>query len=127
MVLVSLGGWMLSMRNTLISTLGADYITFAHAKGLSKRRIMIHYAARNAILPNLTGFGMALGFVLSGALLTEIIFSYPGQGYLFIAPVKSQDFPLMQGLFMTITLAVLLANWLVDIAILLLIQGQENK
>lgn len=119
MVLVSLGGWMLSMRNTLISTLGADYITFAHAKGLSKRRIMIKYAARNAILPNLTGFGMALGFVLSGALLTEIIFSYPGQGYLLLQSVKSQDFPLMQGLFMTITLAVLLANWLVDIAILL--------
>ena len=119
MVLVSLGGWMLSMRNTLISTLGADYITFAHAKGLSKRRIMLRYAARNAILPNLTGFGMALGFVLSGALLTEIIFSYPGQGYLLLQSVKSQDFPLMQGLFMTITLAVLLANWLVDIAILL--------
>ena len=119
MVLVSLGGWMLSMRNTLISTLGADYITFAHAKGLSKRRIMIKYAARNAILPNLTGFGMALGFVLSGALLTEIIFSYPGQGYLLLQSVKSQDFPIMQGLFMTITLAVLLANWLVDIAILL--------
>jgi peptide/nickel transport system permease protein len=119
MVLVSLGGWMLSMRNTLISTLGSDYITFAHAKGLSKRRIMIKYAARNAILPNLTGFGMALGFVLSGALLTEIIFSYPGQGYLLLQSVKSQDFPLMQGLFMTITLAVLLANWLVDIVILL--------
>jgi peptide/nickel transport system permease protein len=119
MVLVSLGGWMLSMRNTLISTLGADYITFAHAKGLSKRRIMLRYAARNAILPNLTGFGMALGFVLSGALLTEIIFSYPGQGYLLLQSVKSQDFPLMQLLFMTITLAVLLANWLVDIAILL--------
>ena len=119
MVLVSLGGWMLSMRNTLISTLGADYITFAHAKGLSKGRIMFQYAARNAILPNLTSFGMALGFVLSGALLTEIIFSYPGQGYLLLQSVKSQDFPLMQGLFMTITLAVLLANWLVDIAILL--------
>ena len=60
---------------------------------------MIHYAARNAILPNLTGFGMALGFVLSGALLTEIIFSYPGQGYLLLQSVKSQDFPLMQGTF----------------------------
>ena len=79
---------------------------------------MLKYAARNAILPNLTGFGMALGFVLSGALLTEIIFSYPGQGYLLLQAVRSQDFPLMQGLFMTITLAVLLANWIVDIAIL---------
>ena len=118
MVFVSIGGWMLSMRNTLISTLGSDYITFAHAKGLSKKTIMLKYAARNAILPNLTGFGMALGFVLSGALLTEIIFSYPGRGYLLLQAVRSQDFPLMQGLFMTITLAVLLANWIVDIAIL---------
>lgn len=118
MVFVSIGGWMLSMRSTLISTLGSDYITFAHAKGLSKKTIMLKYAARNAILPNLTGFGMALGFVLSGALLTEIIFSYPGQGYLLLQAVRAQDFPLMQGLFMTITLAVLLANWIVDIAIL---------
>ena len=118
LIFVSIGGWMLSMRNTMISTLGADYITFANAKGLPSRLIMLRYAARNAILPNLTGFGMALGFVLSGALLTEMIFSYPGQGFLLLQAVQSQDFPLMQGIFMTITFAVLGANWLVDIAIL---------
>ena len=118
LVFVSLGGWMLSMRNTMISTLGSDYITFANAKGIPSRLIMIRYAARNAILPNLTGFGMALGFMLSGALLTEMIFSYPGQGFLLLQAVQSQDYPLMQGIFMTITLAVLGANWLVDIAIL---------
>ena len=111
LVLVSLGGWMLSMRNTMITTLGSDYITLARAKGLSSWVVMLKYAAKNAILPNFTGFGMALGFVLSGALLTEIIFSYPGQGYLLLQAVRSQDFPLMQGLFMTITLAVLAANW----------------
>ena len=115
---VSLGGWMLSMRNTMISTLGADYITFANAKGISSRLIMLRYAARNAILPNLTGFGMALGFMLSGALLTEMVFSYPGQGFLLLQAVTTQDYPLMQGIFMTITLAILGANWLVDIAIL---------
>ena len=120
MILVSVGGWMLSMRNTMLTTLGSDYITFARAKGLSSWVVMLKYAARNAILPNFTGFGMALGFVLSGALLTEIIFSYPGQGYLLLQAVRSQDFPLMQGLFMTITLAVLAANWFVDIAILFL-------
>jgi len=120
MILVSLGGWMLSMRNTMLTTLGSDYITLARAKGLSSWVVMLKYAARNAILPNFTGFGMALGFVLSGALLTEIIFSYPGQGYLLLQAVRSQDFPLMQGLFMTITLAVLAANWFVDIAILFL-------
>jgi len=118
MIIVSLGGWMLSMRNIMITTLGTDYISFAHAKGLSSRLIMLRYAARNAILPNFTGFGMALGFVLSGALLTEIIFSYPGQGYLLLQAVRAQDFPLMQGLFMTITFAVLAANWIVDILIL---------
>ena len=118
LIFVSIGGWMLSMRNTMISTLGSDYITFANAKGIPPRLIMLRYAARNAILPNLTGFGMALGFVLSGALLTEMIFSYPGQGFLLLQAVQSQDFPLMQGIFMTITFAVLGANWLVDIAIL---------
>ena len=66
LVFVSLGGWMLSMRNTMISTLGSDYITFAHAKGIPSKLIMLRYAARNAILPNLTGFGMALGFMLRG-------------------------------------------------------------
>ena len=118
LIFVSLGGWMLSMRNTMISTLGADYITFANAKGISSRLIMLRYAARNAILPNLTGFGMALGFMLSGALLTEMVFSYPGQGFLLLQAVTTQDYPLMQGIFMTITFAILGANWLVDVAIL---------
>src|SRR5690606_36324181 len=78
-VIASLGGWLLSMRNTMIGVLSEDYITMAQAKGLSEKRVMWNYAARNALLPNVTGFGMALGFVLSGSLLTEIVFSYPGQ------------------------------------------------
>ena len=114
-VIATLGGWMLGMRNTMIGVLSEDYITMAQAKGLSQRRVMFAYAARNALLPNVTGFGMALGFVLSGSLLTEIVFSYPGQGYLLVQAVRNQDYPLMQGLFLTITLAVLGANWLVDI------------
>lgn len=115
-VIASLGGWLLGMRNTMIGVLSEDYITMAQAKGLSEKRVMWHYAARNALLPNVTGFGMALGFVLSGSLLTEIVFSYPGQGNLLFEAVKSQDYPLMQGLFLSITTAVLAANWLVDIA-----------
>ena len=114
-VLASTGGWMLGMRNTMIAVLSEDYITMAQAKGLPARRVMFSYAARNALLPNVTGFGMALGFVLSGSLLTEIVFSYPGTGYLLIQAVRNQDYPLMQGLFLTITFAVLGANWLVDI------------
>lgn len=115
LVLASLGGWLLAMRNTMVGVLGEEYITYARARGLAPGRIWLHYAVRNAALPNLTGFGMALGFVLSGALLTEIVFAYPGQGYLLITAVRAQDYPLMQGLFLTITVAVLGANWLVDV------------
>jgi peptide/nickel transport system permease protein len=119
-VLASLGGWLLAMRNTMISVLSEDYVTMALAKGLEERDVMLRYAARNALLPSVTGFGMALGFVLSGSLLTEIIFSYPGQGYLLFEAVTSQDYFLMQGLFLAITVAVLAANWFVDIAYVLL-------
>ncbi len=114
-VLVTLGGWLLSMRNTMIGVLGSDYVSLAHAKGLSPRRVMLRYAARNALLPSVTSFGMALGFVLGGSLLTEIVFSYPGQGYLLVQAVRNQDYALMQGIFLVITLAVLAANWLVDV------------
>jgi peptide/nickel transport system permease protein len=117
-VLATLGGWLLAMRNTMISVLGSDYVNLARAKGLSPSRVMLRYAARNALLPSVTGFGMALGFVLGGSLLTEIVFSYPGQGYLLVQAVRNQDYPLMQGIFLFITLAVLGANWLVDLAIL---------
>ncbi len=114
-VLATLSGWLLSMRNNMIGVLGEDYVSLAQAKGLSNRRVMFRYAARNALLPNITGFGMALGFVVSGSLLTEYVFSYPGQGYLLVTAVRNQDYSLIQGLFLTITLAVLGANWLVDI------------
>ena len=117
-VLGTLGGWLLSMRNTMIGVLGSDYVNLARAKGLPPSRVVLRYAARNALLPSVTGFGMAIGFVLGGSLLTEIVFSYPGQGYLFVQAVRNQDYPLMQGVFLIITLAVLAANWLVDIVYL---------
>jgi peptide/nickel transport system permease protein len=116
LVLATVGGWTLGMRNTMVGLLDADFIKLAWAKGLPPRRILFRYAARNALLPNVTGFGMALGFVLSGSLLTEIVFSYPGLGYLLVQGVRNQDYPLMQGLFLLITLAVLAANFLVDVA-----------
>ncbi len=111
---------MLSMRNNMISTLGSEYINYAKAIGYSRRLLMFKFAARNALLPSVTGFGMALGFILSGALLTEIIFSYPGQGYLLLQAVRTQDFPLLQGIFLTITFSVLLSNWIVDIVLMVL-------
>ena len=113
-VIVSVGGWLLGMRNTMISVLAEDYITMAQAKGLSQRRIMFLYAARNALLPNVTAFGMALGFVISGALVTEVVFAYPGLGYQ-LTSVRNLDYPLMQGIFLMITFAVLAANLIVDL------------
>jgi peptide/nickel transport system permease protein len=114
-VAATVGGWMLSMRSTMTSVLSEDYVTMARAKGLSDRWIMLRYAAHNALLPNVAGFGMALGFVLSGSLLTEVVFSYPGEGYLLVEAVHSQDYPLIQGIFLFITLAMLAANALVDV------------
>ena len=104
----------------MIGVLGEDTIQYAQARGLSERRVFFAYAIQNSMLPSLTSFGLALGFVLSGALLTEIVFSYPGQGFLLLEAVQAQDYPLLQGLFLTITAAVLLANWLVDIAVAIL-------
>lgn len=117
-VLATLGGWLLSMRNSMIAVLGSDYVTLARAKGLAPSRIVLRYAARNALLPSVTGFGMALGFVLGGSLLTEIVFSYPGQGYLLVQAVRNQDYALMQGIFLVITLGVLGANLIVDLVYL---------
>jgi peptide/nickel transport system permease protein len=116
-VLTSVAGWMLQMRNVMITTLGEDYVVAAQAKGLPSRRVIFTYAARNALLPQLQGFGLALGFVVSGALVMEIVFSYPGIGLLLLNAVSSNDYPLMQAIFLVITFAVLLANLIVDIIV----------
>jgi len=114
-LVTSLGGWILGMRNAMIGTLGDDYVTFAEANGLRGRTVAIRYAARNAILPNLTGFGLALGGVVGGSILVEQVFGYPGIGYLLFNAVVGQDYPLMQALFLMITVSVLVANFLVDL------------
>lgn len=114
-VLVSLSGWVLGMRNTMLTTLREDYVLLAQAKGLSERRVIIQYAARNALLPQVTAFALVLGSVVGGAVFMEEVFNYPGIGFELISAVQAQDYPLMQGLFLTITLAVLAANFFVDI------------
>lgn len=114
-VISSLGGWLMSMRNNMIQILDEDYMSFGRARGLSDKRLEYVYAARNALLPNLTGFSMALGFVVSGALLTEIVFSYPGLGYQLFTAVQNEDYSLMQGLFLIISISVLLANFITEI------------
>ena len=114
-VVATIGGWLLTMRNTLVAVLGSDYVRLAWAKGLSPSRVVFRYAVRNALLPSIASFGMSLGFILGGSLLTEIVFAYPGQGYLLVQAVRAQDYPLMQGIFLAITLSVLGANFLVDV------------
>jgi peptide/nickel transport system permease protein len=118
-VVSSIAAWLIGMRNMMVTTLSEDYVVMAEAKGLRPRRIMYAYAARNAILPSLASFAMSLGFVVSGAILTEIVFSYPGIGYVLYLAVSNDDFPLMEGVFLVITLAVLIANLLADVVYLL--------
>jgi peptide/nickel transport system permease protein len=120
LLITTIGTWILTMRNTMITTLAEDYVRMARAKGLPGRRIMVDYAARNAILPNLTGFAMSLGFVVSGAILVEYVFNYPGVGYMLLQAVQGEDYPLMQGLFLLITTAVLVAILIADVATALL-------
>jgi peptide/nickel transport system permease protein len=116
LLVTTIGTWILTMRNNMISTLAEDYVRMARAKGLPGRRIMFDYAARNAILPNLTGFAMSLGFIVGGAILVEYVFNYPGVGYMLLQAVQQEDYPLMQALFLLITVAVLVAILLADIA-----------
>ncbi|GLZ79266.1 peptide ABC transporter permease [Actinorhabdospora filicis] len=115
-LITSIGGWILTMRNNMITTLAEDYVRMGRAKGLSGRQIMLGYAARNAFLPNLSGFAMSLGFVIAGSILVEYVFNYPGLGYLLYNSVQNVDYPLMQALFMLFTVAVLVAVLACDLA-----------
>ncbi|WP_298208581.1 ABC transporter permease [Ferrimicrobium sp.] len=119
-VLTSAAGWMLQMRNVMVATMGEDYVLAAQAKGLSKRRVIFTYGARNAILPSISGFALALGFVVSGTLLMEIVFNYPGIGTQLYNAVTSDDYPLTQAIFLIISVAVLLANIGADVIYVIL-------
>jgi peptide/nickel transport system permease protein len=119
-VVSSVAGWLLGMRNMMVTTMSEDYVVMAQAKGLRNHRVVFAYAARNAILPSIASFAMSLGFVVSGAILVEIVFSYPGIGYQLYNAVTNEDYPLMQGIFLVITFAVLIANFVADLGYVLL-------
>jgi peptide/nickel transport system permease protein len=114
-IISSVGGWLLGMRNMMVSTLSEDYLLTAEAKGLRPGRMMRTYAARNAVLPSVSGFAISLGFVVAGSIVTEAVFSYPGIGSALLDAVNGNDYALMQGIFLVITLSVLGANLLVDL------------
>jgi peptide/nickel transport system permease protein len=119
-LITAIGGWILTMRNNMITTLAEDYVRMARAKGIPGRKIMTQYAARNAFLPNLSGFAMSLGFVIAGTILVEYVFNYPGLGYMFYNATTSTDYPLLQALFLLVTLTVLICVLLCDFAVFLL-------
>ncbi len=126
-LITAIGGWILTMRNNMITVVAEDYVKMGRAKGLKPRRVLWHYAARNALLPNLTGFAMSLGFVISGAILVEYVFNYPGVGFLLLQAVENEDYPLMQALFLLITVTVLFAIFVADIATALLDPRTRNS
>lgn len=120
LVVPSVGGWALGMRNMMSTVLAEDYVMVARAKGVKAWRLTWLYAGRNAVLPNISGFALSLGFVVSGAIGVEVVFSYPGIGYVLYHAVTSNDYPLMQGIFLVIVITVLLANLLADFVYVML-------
>jgi peptide/nickel transport system permease protein len=115
-VLVSLGWWFLSMRSLIISEQGQDHILWAEAKGLPRRRIFWAYAFRNALLPQTTGLALSFGHIVGGALITEVIFSYPGLGFLIYNSIKGSDFYVIQGSVLLLVFSVAFANFIIDLA-----------
>jgi len=109
------GTWLLRMRNSTVSVLGEQYISFARARGLPERRIMWKYVGRNAILPVFTILAINIGYIFGGSALIENIFQYPGIGYYISYAVFTRDYPLMQGVFFLLTVTVTLSNFIADI------------
>ena len=115
LVLSSIGGWALGMRGMMVTTLGSDYLTLAEAKGLSPARIFFRYGMRNAILPQLTSLAIAFGHIISGAALIEIIFSYPGVGWLLYRAITDNDYVMIQAITFLLVLSVATMALLIDL------------
>jgi peptide/nickel transport system permease protein len=113
--LVGFGGWAIGMRNLIIYELEADYARYLKALG-APSGLVRKYAYRNALLPQLTGLALSPGVIVTGARVTEIVFSYPGIGYLTYQAIINQDYFLLQGVFLFVIVGVLVANFLIDIA-----------
>ncbi len=112
--LVGLGGWAIGMRNMIIYELESDYAHYLEALG-APQRLVRNYAYRNALLPQVTGLALALGAVVGGALVTEVVFTYPGLGNMTLTAIQNRDYFLLQGIFLFIIVGVLVANFIVDI------------
>lgn len=114
-ILVSTGGWALGMRSLMIMTQGEDYVVFADAMGLRSRTIFGQYAIRNALLPQVTALALALGQIVSGAVLVEVIFGYPGIGTMLYQAIRGSDYYLVQGIVFIVIVAIGFATFILDI------------
>jgi peptide/nickel transport system permease protein len=114
-ILVSIGGWALGMRAMMITTQGEDYVTFADAKGLKGRTIFTRYAIRNALLPQTTALALALGQLISGALLVEVVFTYPGIGTVLFRAIRGSDYFVIQGIVFILIVSIGLATFILDL------------
>jgi peptide/nickel transport system permease protein len=114
-ILAGIGFWGLGMRAMMITTMGEDYMTMAQAKGLRARTVFFDYALRNALLPQVTGLAISLAGIMSGAILVEIIFAYPGIGFLLYRAISGNDYFVIQGVVLFVILSVGLALLLLDL------------
>jgi peptide/nickel transport system permease protein len=114
-ILVSTGGWALGMRSLMVMTQGEDYVIFADAMGLRDRTIFSQYAIRNALLPQVTALALALGTIVSGAVLVEVIFGYPGIGTMLYQAIRGSDYYLVQGIVFVVIVSIGLATFVLDI------------
>ena len=118
-VLASMAGFIMAMRNQMVTTMDEDFVLVARAKGLPTRRV-VWYAARNALLPVVSNFTIAISLVVAGQILVEIVFNYPGIGFHLYDALGKLDYALVQGIFVVITLVVLAANLLADLVYVLI-------
>lgn len=116
-VIVAISGWIISTRSLIVSILGEDYLLYAQSKGLPPRRVFTHYALRNALLPQLTGLAISLGFIVNGALLVETLFNYPGLGWLLVRATQILDYNTAQGIVLISIFSVLTANFVLDLTL----------
>ncbi len=114
-IIASIGVWAIGMRGMMVTVQGEDYVTFAEAKGLKPGRIFLRYGLRNAMLPQVTALALYFGQIVTGAVLVEIVFSYPGLGSLLLDSIKLFDFPTIYGIVFILTLTVALSMLAVDL------------
>jgi len=114
-IIAGIGGWALGMRGMMVTVLGEDYLLLAEAKGLRDRRRFLRYAVRNAILPQITGLAIQLGFIVSGATIVELIFTYPGMGYQLYQAIVNSDYAVIQGITFFLVVTVAIAILVIDL------------